>query len=212
MKTETVWIRTGDDPATPLLTAVVDLDSAETVRGTDIYVRLSARMPEQDDVTAAIKAGAAGILLENVSGGADLQQMHVMLGVAEAICSRPDENVKILAMPGDNPAGLLRLAELPGKTPRLSAVGWDRHALAEACWQAQRTDASLSDLERNARASILLAAAACGVQAVEAGYGSPDAGLQEQRLIDAYADGFRGAIVCSGQQLDAARRVFSVQP
>lgn len=166
--------------------------------------------PSQDEVTGAIRGGAPGLVLTGVMHGRDLQMADVMLSVAEAMTELADGTCRIFALPGDNPAGVLNSASLSGKTGRLCALGWDRAALARACGYVIGPHDVLNDLERAARASVVLAAANCGVPAIDTATAEAESAEFSAQCRDASLQGFRGKIARSSSQLEIARAIFGV--
>lgn len=103
------------DSETPLL-ALVDSALASDALDERLEILIPAR-PE-------------GIVLSNVAEGAELQRLDVALAVAEAIAGREHGETALIPMIGDNASGLLSIASIAGRTPRLRAVGRAATALA----------------------------------------------------------------------------------
>lgn len=98
-----------------------------------------------------------GIVLGNTRNGSDLQRLDTLLSVEEAIRQLPVGATAILAVMGDNPAGLLNAESFAGRTPRLKGLGCNTSAL-------RRSDGAAGTL-RLAADITLLAASHAGVPA-----------------------------------------------
>lgn len=70
-----------------------------------------------------------GIVLGKTRNGSDLQRLDTLLSAEEAIRQLPVGATAILAMMGDNPAGLLNAESFAGRTPRLKGLGCNPRAL-----------------------------------------------------------------------------------
>lgn len=132
-----------------------------------------------------------GLIVTGVRNGADLQKMDMMLSVAEAVAGLEHGATALLAIIGDNPAGLLDAGSLAGRTPRLKVIGRNATVLAAALGTGDRSPAPGDDSAVSlSRGLTVLAAAKAGVAALD--WIAP--ALEGQALIEACvrarADGF----------------------
>lgn len=109
-----------------------------------------------------------GLIVSGVRNGADLQMIDVLLSVAEAVAGLEHGATALLAMIGDNPAGLLDADSLAGRTPRLKAIGRNATTLAAALGIERHSPApSASSAVSLSRGLTVLAAAKAGVAALD---------------------------------------------
>jgi len=132
------------------------------------------------------ESGCMAVVLADCRGGRDLQHLHHLLSLAEARLALAEGTVKILACAADSASGMLALASLAGKSPRLAGLIWGRHAFArDVGCDPQSATAEL------ARLHLVIAAGAVGVAA----YDSADdgaGGLSEVFVATSRHLGFRG--------------------
>ena len=143
-----------------------------------------------------------GVLLADCRGRADLQHLSVKLSVREALANRPEGAVRILALAGQSPAGVLALSDLPGGTRRLAGLLWDPAALAQAIDIAPE-----ASTVKMAGSQVVFAAAAAGVPAffVASPLQDDDATLV-RRCAQARRAGFAGAVLKTPAHFAAVRR------
>lgn len=150
-----------------------------------------------------------GLIVTGVKNGADLQRMDVILSVAEAVAGLEHGATTLLAIIGDNPAGLLDAGSLAGRTPRLKAVGRNATALAAALGIDGLSPAPGADSAVSlSRGLTVLAAAKAGVAALD--WIAP--ALEGQALIEACAraraDGFGILATDDPEQLAAIAAAY----
>ncbi|WP_146086573.1 hypothetical protein [Ciceribacter selenitireducens] len=115
-----------------------------------------------------IPARPDGLIVTGVRNGADLQRMDVMLSVAEAVAGQDPGGTVILAIVGDNPAGLLDAGSLAGRTPRLMAIGRNAAVLAATFGIERHSPApGASSAVSLSGGLTVLAAAKAGVAALD---------------------------------------------
>ncbi|ATN34267.1 hypothetical protein ACO34A_10685 [Rhizobium sp. ACO-34A] len=138
-----------------------------------------------------------GIVLGNTRNGSDLQRLDTLLSAEEAIRQLPVGQTAILAVVGDNPAGLLNAESFARRTPRLMGLGWNPKGLEQ--------NGSAVGALRPAREMTLLAAANAGVSAF--GWLEPE--LSGDALAEACArarqDGFAALVMSEPAQAAAIR-------
>ncbi len=181
-------------PEVPVLIAV---DSA--LDADDLDERLAIIFPARPD----------GLLVSGVRNGADLQRMDVMLSVAEAVAGRDPGGTLILAISGDNPAGLLDAGSLAGGTPRLRAIGRNAAVLAATLGIERHSPApSASSAVSLSGGLTVLAAAKAGVAALD----WIDPALEGEALsgacASARADGFGILATENPEQLAAIAAAY----
>lgn len=155
-------------------------------------------------LTIVIPARPDGLLVSGVKNGADLQRMDVMLSVAEAVAGQDPGGTVVLAIVGDNPAGLLDAGGLAGRTPRLGAIGRNAAVLAATLGIERHSPApSASSAVSLSRGLTVLAAAKAGVAALD----WIDPALEGEALSEACAraraDGFGILATENPEQLSA---------
>lgn len=161
-------------------------------------------------LTIVIPARPDGLIVTGVRNGADLQRMDVMLSVAEAVAGQEPGQTVILAIVGDNPAGLLDAGSLAGRTPRLMAIGRNAAVLAatlgiEATPEVSHAGNALS----LSRGPTVLAAAKAGVAALDWLDPALEGEALDEACARARADGFGILATENPEQLaaiDAAYR------
>lgn len=154
----------GDDTRGPAAALACGAD-ALVVEGpfpSDLRARIGAltlirALADADTALPAMAPDA--ILLDRACSGRDVAALGARLAVHEAEHGWPDGGLRILAQVGD-PIGVLEARSFVGASPRLSGLGLDAAALADALG-AQSDGATLAQ----SRAVIRLAAAAAGVTA-----------------------------------------------
>ena len=160
--------------------------------------RLSIIVPARPD----------GLVLCGVKNGADLQRIDVMLSVAEASAGHEPGETAILAVIGDNPAGLLDAASFAGRTQRLQAIGRNPAALAAALGIAELPANSGDSAISLSRGLTVLAAANAHVAALD----WLDPALNGEALSEACrrarADGFGVLVAEDPAQLTAIAEAY----
>ncbi|MCL6708067.1 aldolase/citrate lyase family protein [Pseudomonas sp. R2.Fl] len=156
-----------------------------------------------EDITAAVTAGAIGIVLPGIRSGADLQHLHSLIAVEEAIAGTGIGTMAIVAEIGDVAQGVLQAASLAGKTPRLTALFFDPQALAGHMEAGPDTA-----VVATGRGLALLGARAADIAAYET-LPSP---INEAECLDRCqflrAEGFHGAVTDQPELLGTIRTVF----
>lgn|GEM_PF-6254693 len=156
-----------------------------------------------EDITTAVTAGVLGIVLPGIRSGADLQHLHSLIAVEEAIAGIEIGTVSIVAEIGDVAQGVLQAASLAGKTPRLSALFFNPQALAENL--GARSDATVAT---TARAWALLGAKAADIAAFEILPSAISEAECPDRCRLLQAEGFQGVATDQPELLDTIETVF----
>lgn len=146
-------------------------------------------------LTTLMESLPQAIVLGNTRNGADLQRLDTLLSAEEAIRQLPVGQTAILAVMGDNPAGLFNAESFAGRTPRLMGLGWNPKGLEQ--------NGSAARALRLAQEMTLLAAANAGVPAF--GWLEPE--LSGDALAEACArarqDGFAALVTSEPVQVAA---------
>lgn len=150
-----------------------------------------------------------GLLVSGVRNGADLQRMDVTLSVAEAVAGQDPGATALLAIIGDNTAGLLDAGSLAGRTPRLKAIGRNAKALVAALGIYELSSApGASSAVSLSGGLTVLAAAKAGVAALD----WIDPALEGEALSEACAraraDGFGILATEEPEQLTAIAAAY----
>lgn len=156
-----------------------------------------------EDITAAVAAGATGIVLPGIRSGADLQHLHSLMAVEEAIAGVEVGTVSIIAEIGDVAQGVLQTTSLASKTPRLSAIFFDPQALAK-----NLRASSGATVVATGQGLALLGARSADITAFEV-LSSP---IDETECVDRCrllrAEGFLGAVTDQPELLDTIETMF----
>ncbi len=148
----------------------------------------------------------ATVFLSGARNGANLQHLDVLLQVSEARAGIAAGTTRIVAMAGDNPHGLLAAASFAGKSKRLIGLGWDANALATTMGLKSGLG---SDVAVSARATLLLAATAAEVTAIDTTDLETDAEIFRAACLHARTQGFSGKMTGTLSQVPVIRSVFA---
>lgn len=162
------------------------------------------------DLAAVVPGGPAAIMLPKCAGGAELAVLDRQLSALEAAAGRPDGGIGVLPIATETAAAVLALGTLAG-APRLVGLCFGAEDLAADLGTAPRhADGSYPAATRAARGLLLLAAAACGVPAIDTPFPDPrdPEGLLAEALAAA-ADGFAGKLCIHPEQVGPVAAVFT---
>ncbi|MEB2843501.1 aldolase/citrate lyase family protein [Endobacterium cereale] len=148
----------------------------------------------------------AFVILSGVRHGTEIQHLDVLLQVAEARAGISTGTTRIIAMAGDNPHGLLAAASFAEKSKRLIALGWDAGALAVAMGSRHGLG---TEVAATARATLLLAAAAANVSAIDTVEPNTDDESFRAACLHARAQGFYGKMTGVPSHVPVIQSVFS---
>ena len=167
------------------------------------------------DLDAVMPARPDGIMLPDAVGGADVARLGAMLAVREAEHGLEDGATRIVAVAAASGRGILALGSIAGSSPRLSAIGWDAHALrADLGGRTIRDETgAFTDPYRTARSLILFASAAARVDAIDtphADFAEPDSLATQSRA--ARRDGFVGKMALNAAQVPVINTAFAASP
>ncbi|MGO4623528.1 aldolase [Ensifer sp. 2YAB10] len=125
---------------------------------------------DEEALTRIIVSGVDGIVLSGCRGRADIQQLDVMLRVAEATNGIAPNRIRIYAEYGSSPEGLLSPYPLTDASPRLEALVFNGAALAKSLGCLEPTSAPHQRVAAPilaGRSYVVLKAAEAGVPAYE---------------------------------------------
>jgi citrate lyase subunit beta/citryl-CoA lyase len=123
------------------------------------------------DLETTLPAGPDTYMIPKVRGPADLEQIDVRLRALERACGRPEGSTALIAIATETPEGVLAAREI-ARAPRVAALTWGGEDLSAALGARRNRDArgEYLDVFRYARIATLLAAAAAGIDAIDAVY------------------------------------------
>lgn len=125
---------------------------------------------DEEALNRIIKCGVEGIVLSGCRGRADIQQLDVMLRVAEATNGSAPNRIRIYAEYGGSPEGLLSPYPLTDASPRLEALVFNGTALARSLGCLEPTSARHQRVATPilaGRSYVVLKAAEAGAPAYE---------------------------------------------
>ena len=198
------------------------LGREERPSGPQLWVRVNAPASGlmRADLDAVFAGGAPhGVVLPKISTPAEIAETAACLDGLEGRPGSPVRRTRVLVIATETPRGLLALSQypaalggMPAVAARLAGLTWGAEDLGAALGARSRYDASgeLTFTFQLARSSCLLAAAALGVQAIDAVHADfrDAAGLQEQ-LARARRDGFSGKLAIHPEQVTTINAAFS---
>lgn len=197
----------------------IDFRSAENAAALDDFQRfttvrqgISAVLPAVDSpatpslIDACVASGATTVILSGARSGADVQHLDVLLQVSEARAGISSGTTNIIAMIGDNPLGLLSASSFTDKSMRLIGLTWDSKALASALGLKHGLG---SDVLARTRATIVLAAAAAKVAAIDTAEPDGETGSFEHSCHHARGEGFVAKMTDLPSQLPVIRSIFA---
>jgi citrate lyase subunit beta/citryl-CoA lyase len=169
-----------------------------------IYARIGCLEHADADLAAIMPACPTGILLGDVTAGADLQQLSVKLSVREAELGFADGATKIIATAANSPTSVFDLGSLAGKTQRLAGLVFGENDLIRALGGS--SEAATIALARNL---MLFAAKAADVAAINAAAPRDIDDTRLRTLCEtAKRDGFHGKLATDRKQLAIINSVF----
>lgn len=162
------------------------------------------------DLAAVVPLAPDAIMLPKCSGGAELAVLDRQLAALEAASGLAEGGIGVLPIATENAAAVLALPTLVG-APRLVGLCFGAEDLAADLATAPRLAGGAYPAATTvARGMLLLAAAACGVPALDTPWPDPrdPEGLRWEAATAA-ADGFAGKLCIHPSQIAAVAEVFS---
>ena len=194
------------------------LKSGESARGPERWVRINpVSTPEAlEDLAAIVPGRPAGIVLPKADGPADVNTVSDYLDALEAREGLPRGDIRIISVATETARASLSLHRYAdAKLPRLAGLTWGAEDVSADIGAASNKDddGRLSLTYRMVRSLALLAARACGAEALDTVY--PDFrdldGLR-QTCIAACREGFTGCFAIHPNQVDVINAAYSPSP
>lgn len=188
--------------------------AAKAAGGPRLFVRINALDSglADDDLDAIMPAAPEAIVLPKARAGADVQHLGVKLAVREAENGLADGATRILAIATETAASIFAMGTYAGASRRLLALAWGAEDLsADLGALANRfQDGAYTAPYLLARALTLFAAAAAGVDAVDA----VDPKFQDLARLRAECetarrDGFAAKMAIHPKQVPVINEVFT---
>lgn len=166
-----------------------------------------------EDLVAVMPAAPDGIMIPKTRGAADIVRLGHYLDVLEVSAGTQRGRTRILPVATETAVAALKLSEFADTAlPRLAGLTWGAEDLSMALGASTNLDrtGSWALVYRMARANVLVAARAAGVDAVETLYVDyrDDDGLFAGSS-DAAAEGFAGRIAIHPVQVATINRAFA---
>lgn len=183
------------------------------VRRSELWVRMNPISEGGiDDLVAIVRGAPDGIMVPKVDGPEDLIRVGHCLDALERRdgVTHPIRLLPVVTETARAPFALGRYAEVP--IPRLHGLTWGAEDLSAAIGASTNRDLSggWALTYRVVRSHCLLAAKACGVEAIETLYSDfrDEAGLRAD-CAEASREGFTGRIAIHPAQVAAINEAFS---
>ncbi|ETR76923.1 citrate lyase [Afipia sp. P52-10] len=184
-------------------------------RNSELWVRIN---PLDDpsslkDLAAVVGGAPDGIMLPKIDGPADVLRLSHHLEALEIRDGVAPGHVRIMPVATETPVAPLRLNDfVSAKLPRLLGLTWGAEDLSAAIGAATNTDESgeWALTYRWARSTMLLAAKAVGIQAVETLYVNfKDSEGLRKSCRAAAREGFTGRIAIHPDQVAIINEAFA---
>ncbi len=162
------------------------------------------------DLAAVVPGRPAAIMLPKCNGGGQLAVLDRQLSALEAAAGLADGGIRVLPIATETAASVLALGTLVG-APRLAGLCFGAEDLAADLGTPPRLEGGAYPAATvAARGLLLLAAAACGVPALDTPWPDPrdPEGLWREARAAA-ADGFAGKLCIHPDQVGPVAEVFT---
>lgn len=179
-----------------------------------LFVRVNAfdTGMTDEDVHAAIPAGAEGVMLPKSLSGADVARLAARM---KALEPSTRGGAKIIAIAAETAVSLFGLGSYGGVSDRLNGLTWGSEDLAASLGaQSSRDDSgALTEPYRLARTLCLIGAAAAQVAAIDTVHVKlgDSAGLRRE-CIEAARDGFTAKLAIHPDQVAVINEAFTPSP
>jgi citrate lyase subunit beta/citryl-CoA lyase len=188
-----------------------------TMRARSLWVRVNALGEPwfTDDVAAAVRAKADGIVLPKPRSVADVLELRRRLDALEELEGSSSGATKILPVATETPASLFALGDYGRAGARLAALAWGAEDLSTAVGATTAVDehGAWRPPYELARSLTLLAAAAAGVPAIDTVHTNvADLDGLARAAALAAADGFAGKLAIHPDQVDVINAAFRPTP
>jgi citrate lyase subunit beta/citryl-CoA lyase len=167
----------------------------------------------REDLAAVIPAAPYGVVLPKAAGPEQVQLLGAEIYELEDRHGIPTNSTRIMPLVSETPAAALSVAAYAGSTlPRLAALSWGAEDLSIALGASRKRDDSgeWTDVFRLVRATMLLAAHAAGVPAIDTLHGDfSDLDALGRIARAARADGFNGMLAIHPAQVPVINAAFT---
>ena len=166
------------------------------------------------DLAAVVPGRPAAVMLPKCRGAADLNALDHHLEALETAAGLPLGAIGVLPIVTETAASVLALATCPAATSRVLAFCFGAEDLsADLGIDPRRPDGSYPPPVAQARASVLVMAAAAGLPALDTPWPDPrdPAGLARE-AAEAAADGFAGKLCIHPDQIAPVNAAFTPSP
>ena len=163
------------------------------------------------DLERTMQAGVDSYLVPKLRSRADVEAIDQIVSELETRFDRPRGQVKLLLLGTETPQGALNVDSL-ATVDRVDALSWGAEDLSAELGATRNRDEQGEYLEvfRYCRVRTLLAAAACGVQAIDTVYVdiADLEGLRRECVEGAWM-GFTGKMTIHPSQIEVVNEVFT---
>jgi citrate lyase subunit beta/citryl-CoA lyase len=187
-----------------------------TIGARHVIVRINPRDTEWylADLAAIVAGRPTAIMLPKCTGAADLAALDHHLEVLETAAGLPVGGIDVLPIVTETAASVLGLPGMAAAAPRVRAFCFGAEDLsADLGIAPRRADHSYPAAVAQARAAVLVAAAAAGLPALDTPWPDPrdPAGLAREAATAA-EDGFAGKLCIHPDQIAAVNAAFTPDP
>ena len=182
--------------------------------GRERWVRMNAIATPlgREDLEETMGGRPDGYVVPKPRAAADVREIAQRLDGLEHRHGIPNGATRLVLIATETPEGLLNIREVAAASPRVVAISWGVEDLAAAMGLPRTRDAEgrYLDIPRYARTLCAVAAAAAGVQALDAVYTdiADLAGLRRE-CEEAVAMGFAGKISIHPNQIPVINAAFT---
>jgi citrate lyase subunit beta/citryl-CoA lyase len=167
----------------------------------------------RDDLAAVMPAAPSGIMVPKAAGPETLQALAAELYELEGRHGIATGSTRLLPLVSETPAAALGIAAYAAvQIPRLAGLTWGAEDLSAALGASRkrREDGRWTDAFRMVRATVLLAAHARGVAAIDTLHADfRDLDGLERVAGESRADGFSGMLAIHPAQVEVINRAFA---
>ncbi len=178
-----------------------------------LYVRINALSTSlaNGDLDVVMTGGPDGILLPKATGGGDVTLLDAKLAVREALHGLDDGATEIIVLATESAASIFTLGTYRGASRRLVGLTWGAEDLSADTGALQtRAGGDWTEPIRLVRSLALFAAAAAGVQPIDAVYADfRDLEGLKRDCAAARRDGFLGKLAIHPDQVEPINEAFT---
>lgn len=180
---------------------------ARSGEATEYAVRVNAPASAafRDDVDAVVAAGADALVVPKTQSADTLQEIDTWLGSLEQRHGRRTASVRLLPLI-ETPAGVLNAPAIAVASPRIDALVLGHVDLSRTLGVPEAGAGTAIIL--HARAQIVFAAKAAGIDAIDTVYMRDDDAGFEAEARQALALGFTGKLLVHPRQVDLVHAVY----